>query len=129
MRQLFTIQATETEGVIAENICHREQEFMQYQINIDNYTALLAKLPQEDWPEELKQYQGLSADRIPSEHQAQCNALNYRDRIRAILATEKQEQAKSEAVLDVLIDRIPQERRKAAIDAALLRIAERKNQG
>ena len=128
MRQLFSIQATETEAVIADNIVMREHEFMSYQMNIENYTAMLARMPQGDWPEHLVQYKSVSTDRVPEEHSEEVNTLNYRDRITALLKTERQEQKKGEAVLDVLLEKIPENKLAAAIDAAVLRRIAANNQ-
>jgi hypothetical protein len=85
---------------------HREMEIYQYQINVDNYTVMLAALPQESWPEDLVQYKEATIDKLPesldddvvltiSEHQ-------YRDRIRNLLRTEKAEQSKATRVRDAL---------------------------
>jgi hypothetical protein len=85
---------------------HREMEIYQYQINVDNYTVMLAALPQESWPEDLVQYKEAAIDKLPeslgddvvltiSEHQ-------YRDRIRNLLRTEKAEQSKATRVRDAL---------------------------
>jgi hypothetical protein len=84
----------------------REMEVYQYQINIDNYSVMLAALPQGDWPEELLQYKEAAIDRLPesldddvvltiSEHQ-------YRDKIKNLLRTEKVEQSKAARVRDAL---------------------------
>ena len=121
MRHLHTITPEATEAVIADNIVMREEEYMSYQINIENYTAMLAKMPQGEWPEHLVQYKGVSADRVPEQHTEEVNTLNYRDRITALLKTERQEQAKGEAVLDVLLEKIPVTKRSAAIQAAVQR--------
>jgi hypothetical protein len=85
---------------------HREMEIYQYQINVDNYTVMLAALPQENWPDDLVQYKEAAIDKLPesldddiilaiSEHQ-------YRDRIRNLLRTEKVEQSKATRVRDAL---------------------------
>jgi len=121
-RQFFTIKETDNLDTIAENIVHREREVYQYDLNIENYEALLLALPSEDWPEHLVQYKGLSADKIPDEYDETCNLLNYRDRVRGLLKTEKQELAKAESVLNVLLEKIPENDRVAAVQAAHQRI-------
>jgi hypothetical protein len=85
---------------------HREMEIYQYQINVDNYTVMLAALPQDSWSDDLVQYKEAAIDKLPesldddtvlviSEHQ-------YRDRIRNLLRTEKVEQSKAARVRDAL---------------------------
>jgi len=128
MRHLHTITPAAIEAVTADNIVMREEEYMSYQINIENYTAMLARMPQGDWPEHLVQYKGVSADRVPEEHTEEVNTLNYRDRITALLKTERQEQKKGEAVLDILLEKIPENKRAAAIEAAVQRRISANNQ-
>lgn len=126
MRRTFhTITEQNNSDTIAENIVHREREVYQYDLNIENYEALLQTLPTEDWPEHLVQYQGKTADQIPDEYDDLCNQLNYRDRVRRLLKTERQELAKAEAILNVLIEKIPEKGRDAKITAALQRIQAR----
>lgn len=117
-----TITTADLEIVIADNIVHREREVFSYDINITNYEALLASLPQEEWPEHLVQYKGLTADKIPDEYDDICNQLNYRDRIRGLLKTERAERDKSQRVLDVLVAQIPENKREAALQAAIQRL-------
>lgn len=126
MRRTFhTITEQDNSDTIAENIVHREREVYHYDLNIENYEALLQTLPTEDWPEHLVQYQGKTADQIPDEYDDICNQLNYRDRVRRLLKTEKQELAKAEAVLNVLLEKIPENERETKIAAALQRIKAR----
>lgn len=124
-RQFLTITETNNSDTIAENIVHREREVYQYDLNIENYEALLLTLPTDEWPEHLVQYQGKSADQIPDEYDDICNQLNYRDRVRKLLKTEKQELAKAEQILGVLMSKIPENELETAVQAALLRIQER----
>lgn len=124
-RQFHTITSQNDSDTIAENIVHREREVYQYDLNIENYEALLQTLPTDEWPENLVQYQGKSADQIPDEYDELCNQLNYRDRVRRLLKTERQELAKAEAILNVLLEKIPENDRDAAIQAALQRIQAR----
>ncbi|MBK8225424.1 MAG: hypothetical protein IPK73_30790 [Candidatus Obscuribacter sp.] len=129
MRRTFhTITEQDNSDTIAENIVHREREVYQYDLNIENYEALLETLPKDDWPEHLVQYQGKTADQIPDEYDEICNQLNYRDRVRRLLKTERQELAKAEAILNVLLEKIPENGRAAKIAAALQRILAREGQ-
>lgn len=129
MRRTFhTITEQDNSDTITENIVHREREVYQYDLNIENYESLLETLPKEDWPEHLVQYQGKTADQIPDEYDEICNQLNYRDRVRRLLKTERQELAKAEAILNVLLEKIPENGRAAKIAAALQRIRAREGQ-
>ncbi len=126
MRRTFhTITEQDNSDTIAENIVHREREVYHYDLNIENYEALLQTLPTDEWPEHLVQYRGKSADQIPDEFDELCNQLNYRDRVRGLLKTERQELAKAEAVLNVLLEKIPENERETKIAAALQRIKAR----
>lgn len=118
----YTISESHHKAIIADNIVLRDREVFAYDMNITNYEALLAGLPQDDWPEHLVQYKGLTADRIPDEFDDICNNLNYRDHIRGLLKTERAERAKSQQVLDVLVAQIPENELEAALQAALQRL-------
>jgi hypothetical protein len=84
----------------------REMEIYYYQINIDNYTAMLAALPQESWPEDLFQYKEAAVDKLPEsltdDDVVLISEYQYRDRLRNLLRTEKAEQRKVVRVRDVL---------------------------
>ena len=85
---------------------HREMEIYQYQINIDNYTVMLAALPQEDWSETLIQYKGSAIDSLPSNLDdatvSQVADLQYRDRLRNLLRTERVESGRAGKIRDAL---------------------------
>lgn len=118
----YTVKTSDHKAIIADNIVHRDREVFAYDMNITNYEALLAALPQEEWPEHLVQYKGLTADKIPDEYDDICNQLNYRDRIRGLLKTERAERDKSQRVLDVLVAQIPENELEAALQAAIQRL-------
>lgn len=106
----------------------REAELYQYDLNIDNYTAMLAQLPAGDWPEHLVQYKGKTADQVPDEYDNEVIALSYRDRLRALLKTEKSERKKSELVYETLKAQLHTEKKalQAAVDAAVVRVKGKK---
>jgi len=85
---------------------HREMEFYQYQINIDNYTVMLAALPQDSWPDALLPYKDAAIDKLPESFDdatvGSVSDYQYRDRLRTLLRTEKVEQGKSARVRDAL---------------------------
>lgn len=85
---------------------HRELEIYQYQINIDNYTVMLAALPQEDWSDALAQYKGAAIDSLPSSLDetviTQIADFQYRDRLRNLLRTERVECGRAGKIRDAL---------------------------
>ena len=118
------------EMTAADAILAREDEVKHYQINIDNYTEILATfadLP-ATWPDLLVQYRGLTVAQIQTldvddDTFTTVSRLQHRDRIRSLLRSEKAEQAKSQATLTALINRIPAERLESALAAARQRRA------
>jgi hypothetical protein len=84
----------------------REMEYYYYQINIDNYTAMLVTLPQGGWPEELLQYKEAATDKLPESLSddvvVTISEYQYRDKICNLLRTEKIEQSKAARVRDAL---------------------------
>lgn len=108
---------------LADALVMRERELYQYEINITNYSAMLADLPIGEWPENLVQYRGKPLDQVPDELDAEVDALNYRDRLRKLLKTEKAERAKSLRVYQTILSQMPTDKTKLqeAVDAAVLR--------
>ena len=88
------------------NAYHRELEVYHYQVNIDNYTAMLGGLPTDEWPQHLEAYKTTPISEIPmtiSETELQTIAdYQYRDQIARLLRTEKVEQAKTKKVLEAI---------------------------
>lgn len=85
---------------------HREFEVYNYQTNIDNYTTMLTALPSSDWPEALAVWASTEIDKLPAdmsdEDVQEISDFQYRDRLRALLRTERVEQGKSRRVLVAL---------------------------
>jgi hypothetical protein len=88
------------------NSFHREMEIYGYQLNIDNYGAMLAALPAGDWPADLEAFKAIKTEDLPHElsddQVAQIADFQYRDRLRVLVRTEKAEQNKSVRIRDVL---------------------------
>jgi hypothetical protein len=85
--------------VLTTAVAQRDEEIFGYQINIDNYTTMLAELPRE-WPPELLEYRGLELCemvRKVEDEQARTLAadLIFADRLAQTLAVEKLEQRKA----------------------------------
>lgn len=121
MRNYYSINAIKHIENIADNIIMRELELYSYDINIENYEEMLAGMTTAEWPEDLLQYRGKGADQIPDDVEAIVNELNYRDRIRALLKTEKAERDKSLKVYESLLNKIPENSRQSEIDKAVTR--------
>jgi hypothetical protein len=88
------------------NAYHREMEIYAYQVNIDNYSAMLLALPSGDWPQDWVAFKGVKVEDLPhslSDDDVQAiSDYQYRDRLRSLVRTEKAEQNKSSRIRDVL---------------------------
>lgn len=91
---------------LVEACFHREREVYSYQVNIDNYTAIVATMPQGAWPDNLAMYASTPAEALPSDMDPDSVMLvadyQHRDRLNYLLRTEKIEQAKSRRVLEAM---------------------------
>jgi hypothetical protein len=89
---------------------HREMEVYQYQINVDNYTVMLAELPQDSWPSDLITYKNTLTEALPENLDDASVGLigdyQYRDKLRSLLRSEKVEQRKAARVRDALKSQI-----------------------
>lgn len=112
-------------ATIAANIVMREREVMSYDLNIINYESMLAGMTAEEWPDHLAQYKTATLDQVPDEYDQAVADLQWRDRIRGLLKTERAERAKSFSIYQALLNHIPEADRQAAVDAALAREAAR----
>lgn len=117
----YSISNADKYTVLADNIIMREREIMSYDINITNYTAMLAALPQDDWPSHLAQYFDATLDKVPDEYDDIVSQYQYRDRLRYLIKTEKAERAKSFRVYEALIAQLPEAERDNIIAAAIAR--------
>jgi hypothetical protein len=89
---------------------HREMEVYQYQINIDNYSVMLAALPQDSWPSDLLTYKNTPSEALPESLDDVAIGLvadyQYRDKIRNLLRSERTEQSKAARVRNALKSQI-----------------------
>jgi len=92
------------------NAFHREMEVYGYQVNIDNYTTMLAGLPNDAWPEPIAAWASTEISNLPSDMSDADVSLvsdyQYRDKLRALLRTERVEQGKAVRVLNALKSQI-----------------------
>ena len=122
----LTITNQDTIDTLALNVVHREREVHQYQINIDNYTAMLAALPQGDVPEEVAPYMETPTEELPVFIPLETIQLiadyQYRKRISYLIRTEAIEQGKAKRVLDALKAQIPADQLDALVADALVKV-------
>ena len=100
------VTAEEHRANLIANAFHREMEVYGYQVNVDNYSAMLADLPSDEWPAHVASYGDATIDSLPvslSDEDVQLVAdYQYRDRLRALLRSERVEQGKAGRVLAAL---------------------------
>lgn len=118
----YSVSNADKYNILADNIVMREKEIMSYDINITNYTAMLAALPQDDWPSHLAQYANATLDQVPDEFDDIVSQYQYRDRLRFLIKTEKAERAKSFRVYEALVAQLPEAERDTLITAAIARL-------
>lgn len=118
-----TITEQDRMALLASNVVARDREIFGYQVNIDNYTAMLAALPAGEWPIGIAQYKGASIESLPAELSDVDVQLvadyAYRDKIRQLLRSEQVEQGKSKRVLAALKSQIPVAQYDALMTAAV----------
>lgn len=118
----YTIDQQKNHETIAEAVVGREQELYHYDLNITNYTAMLSALPQDDWPENLVQYQRSTLDQVPDEYDQTVSDYQYRDRLKMLLKTERLERSKAFRIYEALLNQLPEETRADLIAEAHSRL-------
>jgi len=117
-----TINDDYKHAFLAEKAVEREHEVFHYQVNIDNYTAMLETLPKGPWPEDIAVYVGTNQQdvpmAVPPEKIDLVATYMWRDRVAALLVSEKIEQAKAKHVYDTVLAAIPAEKVATLIPAA-----------
>lgn len=100
----------------------REREHANYELNRQNYLAILASEPYvslpDEWPAELVKYANVFGEELAArlndpDYTTVVN-LQFRDRVRLLLKTTIAEQAKSAAALSASTKRVPANRLTAA---------------
>ena len=112
---------------LADALVSREHEAFAYQINIDNYTAMLAVLPQGEWPTEIVQFRTVTPNDLPPDMPIATaitiGEFQFRDKLRLLLRTENVEKSKSQRVLEAVKAQIPADKMTLTVDAAVARRA------
>jgi hypothetical protein len=123
----MTTTLTEEQKVnqLADNVVMREREIHQYQVNIDNYTTMLANLPAGEWPENLAKYKGFTsqqvAKEVPDANIDEVSDLIFRDQVAMLLKTENIEKRKAQRVYDALVGKIAPNELASRLEAAVAR--------
>lgn len=99
------MESVMTKEELQQVIRVREADISHYQVNIDNYTAMIAMLP-ESWPAHLEQYRSAApvelSDVLPFEDVQTVSDLQFKEQLKKMLLTERLEQRKSMLVLAAL---------------------------
>jgi hypothetical protein len=99
------MESTMNKEQLIEAVKARKEEVAHYQVNIDNYSAMIALLPGK-WPEELLSHREADPssflDQWSFEDIQLLSDLQFREKLRRTLATERLEQRKALLVLQVL---------------------------
>jgi hypothetical protein len=117
----YSVSNEDKYKILADNAVMREKEVMAYDINIANYTAMVAGLPEGDWPADLVQYKTATLDLVPDELDDIVSQYQYRDRLRYLIKTEKAERAKSFRVYEALLAQLPEDQRDTLMAEAIAR--------
>lgn len=95
---------------LTQAIEHRTTEVEGYQVNIDNYTRMVAKITGQ-WCTRSEPFRGMDtkaviAARVDDDLLEKVSDLNFRDTLNAALRAERMEQRKAKLVLEVLQDQL-----------------------
>ena len=88
----------------------RKDEIKDYQVNIDNYTRMIDKLPAR-WPTEMLQFRGkevadIAASALSEQDMMLAGDLIFRAKLKITLASEKLEQRKTILICNVLEEQL-----------------------
>lgn len=94
-----------TADELQQAIAQREADIAHYQVNIDNYTAMIGMLP-KFWPADLAQYRNTPPvdlfEVLPFDLIQLVSDLQFKEKLERTLVTERLEQRKSMFVLKAL---------------------------
>jgi len=105
--QFYTINNNDKKLNLTRALIGREQEIHSYDTNIANYEAMLTSLPTGEWPDLILSYKNTPIELVPFDLQQSVTDYSFRDRVRALLATEKLERSKSVRVYEAIVAQIP----------------------
>ena len=103
---------------ILQNILAREQEIYGYQMNIDNYQAIIDNI-KVDVAEDTLQYLNMTSEEIvknaPADDVVAVADMVFKEKLKCTLQVEKLEQRKAIHVYDALMSRIGKDRYAALV--------------
>ena len=108
MVDFLTISDNDKKLNLTRALVGRENEIHSYDINIGNYEAILTTLPTGDWPDLIASYRNTPIELVPEDLHQSVTDYSFRDRVKALLATEKLERSKSVRVYEALRAQIPE---------------------
>jgi hypothetical protein len=106
--QFYSITDNDKKLNLARALVGRENEIHSYDVNIGNYEAILISLPSDDWPDLIASYKNTPIDSVPSDLQQNVTDYQFRDRVRALVATERLERSKSVKVYEAIVAQLPE---------------------
>ena len=113
--------------LVADAYLGRVHEVQSYQLNIDNYTAMLVDLPQDAWPAEMVQYKDIDPAKIDPDVSLDDMVIisdyQFRDRVRILLRTEHVEMSKTARIMNALDGQLSASSKEADVTAAVTRRA------
>ena len=107
--QFYTISDTDKKLNLVRALIGREQEIDSYDTNIANYEAMLTSLPTGEWPDLISSYKNTPIELVPVDLHQSVTDYSFRDRLRALLATERLERSKSVRVYEAIVAQLPSE--------------------
>jgi len=107
MVDFLTISDSDKKLNLARALVGREQEIHSYDINIGNYEAMLLGLPTGEWPNLIASYKNTPIELVPEDLHQSVTDYQFRDRLKALLATEKLERSKSVRIYEAIRTQIP----------------------
>jgi hypothetical protein len=96
---------------LADNIVARTYEVHSYEVNVNNYEAILANIGNIEISDRMQELRVMSpeeaANQATTEELELLGQVQQFDRVSFLVKTEKIEMAKAQSVLDVLISQLP----------------------
>ena len=107
MVDFLTISDNDRKLNLVRALIGREQEIHSYDINIGNYETMISSLPTGEWPDLIASYKNTPIELVPEDLHQSVTDYQFRDRVKALLATERLERSKSVRVYEALRSQIP----------------------
>lgn len=119
------ISAAKREADLADQIVSRTYEVYQYDLNIQNYEAMLTTLPTDEWPDSIVDLKNMTDHEAsfacPSDLVDILAQYQLRDRVQNLVKSEQVERAKAAAILSAVDAQLTGPNRDTALQAAITR--------